>query len=80
MRIRAGEGGSLRSLGLPGIGLMDQPAHFFRADPNGALDKLNPAVMRNQVAFATEMTVLTDRLTIDQLRGKAPITDADLFG
>lgn len=75
-----GEGGSLRALGLPGIGLMGQPAYFFRADPNGVLDKLNPAVMRNQIAFATKMTLLMDRLTPDQLHGKAPITDADLFG
>jgi hypothetical protein len=75
-----GEGGSLRALGLPGIGLMGQPTYFFRADPKGVLDKLNPAVMRNQVAFATKMTVLMDRLTADQLRGKAPMTEADLFG
>ena len=37
-----GEGGSLRSRGLPGIGLMGQPGYFFRCDPNGVLDKLNP--------------------------------------
>ena len=75
-----GEGGSVRSLGLPGIGLMGQPAYFFRADPNGVIDKLNPAVMHNQVAFAAKMSILMDRLTPDQLHGKAPITDSDLFG
>jgi hypothetical protein len=44
------------------------------------LDKLNPNVMRNQIAFAAKMTVLMDRLSPDQLHGKAPMTDADLFG
>jgi hypothetical protein len=48
-----GEGGSVRSLDIPGIGLMGQPAYFFRADPKGVIDKLNPNVMHNQVAFAT---------------------------
>ncbi|HEX4348489.1 MAG TPA: hypothetical protein VHZ73_13015 [Vicinamibacterales bacterium] len=75
-----GEGGALRSRGLPGVGLMGQPTYFFRCDPDGVLEKLNPNVMRNQVAFATKMTVLMSRLTPDQLQGKAPITDADLFG
>jgi len=75
-----GEGGSVRALGLPGIGLMGQPTYFFRADPAGVIDKLNPAVMHNQVAFATKMSLLMDRLTPDQLHGKAPITDFDLFG
>jgi hypothetical protein len=75
-----GEGGSLRSRGLPGIGLMGQPAYFFRCDPKGVVDKLSPDVMRNQVAFATKMTVLMNRLTVDQLAGKAPLADADLFG
>jgi len=75
-----GEGGSLRALGLPGMGLMGQPSYFFRADPKGVIDKLNPAVMHNQVAFATKMTLLMDRLTPDQLHGKAPVTDSDLFG
>ena len=75
-----GEGGALRSRGLPGVGLMGQPSYFFRCDPNGVLEKLNPNVMRNQLAFAAKMTVLMSRLTPDQLNGKAPITDADLFG
>jgi hypothetical protein len=75
-----GEGGSLRSRGYPGIGLMGQPDYFFRADPKGVLDKLNPDVMHNQVAFATKMSVLMDRLGVDQLSGKVELTDADLFG
>jgi hypothetical protein len=75
-----GEGGSVRALGIPGIGLMGQPAYFFRADPKGVIDKLNPAVMHNQVAFATKMSLLMDRLTADQMKGKAPITESDLFG
>jgi hypothetical protein len=36
--------------------------------------------MRNQVAIATKLMILMDRLSIDQPNGKAPITDADLFG
>jgi hypothetical protein len=75
-----GEGGSLRSANIPGIGLMGGPTFFFRADPRGVIDKLSPEVMRNQVAIATKMMVLMDRLTIAQLKGQAPITDADLFG
>jgi hypothetical protein len=75
-----GEGGSLRSRGLPGIGLMGQPSYFFRADPKGVLEKLSPNVMHNQVAFATKMMLLMDRLTVDQLGGKAPIGDTELFG
>ena len=75
-----GEGGSVRSLGIPGIGLMGQPAYFFRADPKGVIDKLNPNVMHNQIAFATKMSILMDRLTPDQMRGKSPITDSDLSG
>src|SRR4029077_706021 len=63
-----GEGGSLRSRGLPGIGLMGQPGYFFRCDPRGVLDKLSPSVMRNQIAFAAKMTVLMDRLTPAQLQ------------
>lgn len=75
-----GEGGSLRTANIPGIGLMGSPTYFFRADPKGVLDKLNPQVMRNQVAIATKMMILMDRLTVDQLNGRATITDADLFG
>ncbi len=63
-----GEGGSLRRLGLPGLGLMGQPTYFFRADPQGVIDKLNPEVMHTQVAIATKLTLLMDRLTPDQLR------------
>jgi hypothetical protein len=59
---------------------MGQPTYFFRADPQGVIDKLNPNVMHNQVAFAAKMSILMDRLTPDQMRGKAPITDSDLFG
>lgn len=65
-----GEGGSLRRPGLPGLGLMGQPTYFFRADPQGVLDKLNREVMHTQVAIATRLTLLMDRLTPDQLRGK----------
>jgi hypothetical protein len=75
-----GEGGGLRQAEIPGIGLMGGPSYFFRADPNGVLDKLSPQVMRNQVAIATKLMVLMDRLTVDQLKGRTPITDADLFG
>lgn len=75
-----GEGGAPRAAGLPGIGLMGAPQYFFRADPKGVIDKLNPRVMKNQVDIAAKMMVLMDRLSVDQLYGRAPISDADLFG
>ncbi len=75
-----GEGGAPRGAGIPGIGLMGAPQYFFRADPKGVIDKLSARVMRNQVDIATKMMVLLDRLSVDQLNGKAPISDADLFG
>jgi hypothetical protein len=75
-----GEGGSLRSLDLPGVGLMGQPSYFFRADPAGVLEKISPDVMHNQVSIASKIVTLMNRLTRDQLAAKAPITDMDLFG
>jgi hypothetical protein len=75
-----GEGGSLRSRGIPGIGLMGAPSFFFRADPKGVLEKLSPEVMHNQVSIFTKMVTLMDRLSVAQLRGEAPIGDTDLFG
>jgi hypothetical protein len=75
-----GEGGAPRAAGLPGIGLMGAPQYFFRADPKGVIDKLNPRVMKNQIDIATKMMVLMDRLSVDQLYGRAPISEADLFG
>jgi hypothetical protein len=75
-----GEGGAPRAAGLPGIGLMGGPQYFFRADPRGVLDKLDPRIMKNEVDIATKMMVLMDRLSADQLYGRAPISEADLFG
>ena len=75
-----GEGGVLRQQGLPGIGLMGSPQYFFRADPKGVIDKLDPKIMKNQVDFATKMMLLMDRLSAEQLQGTAPIPDKDLFG
>ena len=75
-----GEGGAPRAAGLPGFGLMGAPQYFFRADPMGVIHKLSPRVMANQVDIAAKMMVLMDRLSVDQLYGRAPITDADLFG
>lgn len=75
-----GEGGAPRAAGLPGLGLMGAPQYFFRADPLGVIRKLNTRVMANQVAIATKMMVLMDRLSVDQLYGRAPISEADLFG
>ncbi len=75
-----GEGGGLRSRGIPGIGLMGSPHYFFRADPKGVIDKLNPRLMKNQVNIATKMIVLMSRLTPQQLKGTAPISEIDLFG
>ncbi len=55
-------------------------AGFSSAAPAGVIQKLSPRVMANQVAIATEMMVLMDRLSVNQLNGRALITDADLFG
>ncbi|MBI1361708.1 MAG: hypothetical protein GC155_15630 [Alphaproteobacteria bacterium] len=73
-----GEGGQLRSMGIPGIGLMGSPHYFFRADPNGVLDKLSPQVMHNQVEIATRLLAMMDRLTPEQMKGAAPISAAEL--
>jgi hypothetical protein len=70
----------VRTLGIPGIGLMGQPSYFFRADPKGVLEKLNPNVMHNQVAIMAKLLMLMNRLTPAQLKGEAPISEADLFG
>jgi hypothetical protein len=75
-----GEGTALRNAGIPGIGLMGAPSFFFRADPKGVLDKLDPNILHNQVSIAAKMYVLMDRFSVGQLKGELPITDADLFG
>jgi hypothetical protein len=75
-----GEGGVLRARGIPGVGLMGAPSFFFRADPKGVLEKLDPRVMHNQVSIFTKMVTLMDRLTPAQLKGEAPITEGDLYG
>lgn len=75
-----GEGGSPRSAGIPGWGLMGMPHYFFRADPKGVIDKFDPRIMKNQVDILTKLMVLFDRLTPDQIRGRSPVTEADLFG
>lgn len=75
-----GEGGGLRSRGIPGVGLMGSPHYFFRADPKGVLDKLNPEVMHNQVSIVAKLLTLMDRLTPSQLAGKSPITPQHLYG
>ena len=75
-----GEGGAPRRAGIPGVGLMGSPEYFFRADPEGVLKYLNADVMHNQVSIMTKLLVLMERLTPDQLRGKAQISEKDLFG
>ena len=75
-----GEGGALRSRGIPGIGLMGAPSYFFRADPKGVLEKLSPDVMHTQVSIFTKLMTLMDRLPPAKLRGEQPLTDEDLFG
>jgi hypothetical protein len=75
-----GEGGALRNRGIPGVGLMGSPNYFFRCDPKGVLEKLSPQVMHNQVSIVAKLLVLFDRLTPDQLHGKAPTTARDLYG
>jgi hypothetical protein len=73
-----GEGGQLRSMGIPGIGLMGSPHYFFRCDPKGVIDKLSPQVMHNQVTITTRLLAMMDRLTPEQMQGKAPISAAEL--
>jgi len=75
-----GEGGGPRRAGIPGVGLMGSPEYFFRADPEGVLKYLSADIMYNQVSIMTKLLVVMERLSADQLKGKAPITDADLFG
>jgi hypothetical protein len=75
-----GEGGSLRSRNIPGIGLMGSPSFFFRVDPKGVVDMLSPNVMHFEASIAAKLMVLFNRLSVDQLNGKAPISDADIFG
>jgi hypothetical protein len=75
-----GEGGAPRRAGIPGVGLMGSPEYFFRADPEGVLKYLSADIMHNQVSIMTKLLVLMERLTPEQLRGKAPISEKDLFG
>jgi hypothetical protein len=56
------------------------PQYFFRADPKGVIDRLSTRVMKNQIDIAPNMMVLVDRLSVEPLNGRAPISDADLFG
>jgi len=74
-----GEGGALRARAIPGIGLMGSPTFFFRIDPKGVLDKLNPNVMYFETSVAAKMMVMMNRLTVDQLNGRTPIADEDIF-
>ena len=73
-----GEGGGLRTRGIPGVGLMGSPHYFFRCDPKGVIGKLSPDVMHNQVQITTRLLALMDRLTPAQMKGEAPITEAEL--
>jgi hypothetical protein len=75
-----GEGGGLRRANIPGLGLMGSPEYFFRADPGGVLKYLNADVMHNQVSIMTKLLVLMERLSPEQLKGTAPISEQDLFG
>jgi hypothetical protein len=75
-----GEGGGPRRAGIPGLGLMGSPEYFFRCGPQGVLKYLNVDVMRNQVSIMTKLLVLMERLSVEQLKGSAPISEQDLFG
>jgi hypothetical protein len=75
-----GEGGGLRRANIPGLGLMGSPEYFFRCDPKGVLKYLNVDVMHNQVSIMTKLLVLMERLSPEQLKGAAPISEQDLFG
>jgi len=75
-----GEGGSLRAAHIPSISLHGVPYYFFRADPKGVIDKFDPRIMKSQVDILTKLMVLFDRLTPEQIKGSAPVTEADLYG
>lgn len=75
-----GEGGGLRRANIPGLGLMGSPEYFFRCDPEGVLKYLSADIMNNQVSIMTKLLVLMERLSPEQLKGAAPISEADLFG
>jgi hypothetical protein len=75
-----GEGGGPRRANIPGLGLMGSPEYFFRCDPEGVLKYLNVDVMHNQVSMMAKMLVLMERLSPEQLKGTAPISEQDLFG
>jgi hypothetical protein len=75
-----GEGGGPRRAGIPGLGLMGSPEYFFRCDPAGVLKYLNVDIMHNQVSIMAKLLVLMERLSPEQLKGTAPISDQDLFG
>jgi len=75
-----GEGGGLRRAEIPGLGLMGSPEYFFRTDPKGVLKYLSADVMHNQVSIMTKLLVLMERLSPEQLRGTAPISEQNLFG
>jgi hypothetical protein len=75
-----GEGGALRNAKIPGVGLMGWPHYFFRADPKGVIDKLDPHIMHAQISMATKLLTLMDRLTPTQMQGAASISSTDLFG
>jgi hypothetical protein len=65
---------------IPGIGLMGSPTFFFRADPKGVADKLSADVMYFETAVAAKLMVLMNRLSVEQMNGKAPIAESDIFG
>ncbi|HYM35799.1 MAG TPA: hypothetical protein VET48_10415 [Steroidobacteraceae bacterium] len=75
-----GEGGAPRRAGIPGLGLMGSPEYFFRCDPAGVLKYLSVDVMHNQVSIMAKMLTLMERLSPEQLKGAAPISDQDFFG
>jgi hypothetical protein len=75
-----GEGGGPRRAGIPGLGLMGSPEYFFRCDPEGVLKYLSADIMHNQVSIMTKLLVLMERLTPEQLKGMAAISEKDLFG
>jgi hypothetical protein len=74
-----GEGGSVRAMGNPGIGLMGAPSYFLTAHPKGVIDKWDANVMYNEVAVATKLFILMDRMPSTKLQGISDLNESDLL-
>ena len=75
---RSPETGAPQRLGIPSMGLIPLPAYLLEASPTGAIERLSPTLFYTQVKILTKLLVTIDRLSTDQLMGKAPVEGAFL--